>query len=170
MADYLFPKVLFFCNEGVGKTTFIERYCFDSDPSWKRTIGAHIFKLKQDVNLRGNIFILAFWDISEHTSLKRRLYEGAKGAIFMYDITNVKSLNKFLDWTINVREYCGNIPVLLVGNKLDLEESRADSKKQRMMLKENYGLSFLVEISVKTGENVENMFEELIDLMMSGIE
>jgi len=167
MADYLFPKVLFFCNEGVGKTTFIERYCFDSDPSWKRTIGAHIFKLKQDVNLHGNNFALVFWDISDHTSLKHLLYQGAEGAIFMYDITNENSLNKIPEWTLNVREYCGDIPVLLVGNKLDLEENRADSKKHKMMLKETYGLSSLTEISVKTGENVENMLEELINLMMN---
>jgi small GTP-binding protein len=163
----MFTKVLFFSNEGVGKTTFIERYCVGSDPRYKSTIGAHFFKLKQDVKLCGDTFSLTFWDIIERHSLKRILYRGAQGAIFMYDITNENSLNKFSDWTLDVRDYCGDIPIFLVGNKLDLEESRAVINKRILTLKESFGLLSLTEISVKTGENVENMFEKLISLMMN---
>lgn len=166
MADYMFTKVLFFSNEGVGKTTFIERYCVGSDPRYKSTIGVHFFKLEQDVKLRGDTFSLTFWDITERPSLKRTLYRGAQGAIFMYDITNENSLNKFPDWTIDVKDYCGDIPIFLVGNKLDLEENRAVINKRILTLKKSFGLSSLTEISVKTGKNVENMFEKLISLMM----
>lgn len=167
MSDYLFSKVLFFSDEGVGKTTFIKRYCVGSDPSWKRTIGVQIFKLKQDINLSGDNISLCFWNISNHFHQMRILFNGASGGIIMYDITNKNSLSKVLEWSHKVREYCGNIPVLLIGNKLDLEEKREVSKPHGILVKEKNNLTSFSEISVKTGERVENMLVDLINLMMN---
>ena len=167
--DYLFSKILFFSEEGVGKTTFVNRYCIGFDADYKKTIGAHIFKLKQDVNFRGDNYSIAFWDISERNSMKRILCQGAEGAILMYDITNKNSTNKFLDWIVEIKDYCGEIPILIVGNKLDLKEDRADVRERIMKLKEEYNLSSEIDISVEKGENIDKMLEELIKAIIEPI-
>lgn len=122
MTDYIFDKIIFFGDEGVGKTTFIKKYCLDSNPDWKKTLGVRFFKLKPDMSLHGYTFSFIFWDISVRgpmRSLIHLYYQGAEGAIFMYDITNEKSLSYFPEWILDIRTYSGNIPILLVGNKID---------------------------------------------------
>ncbi|MFX0074350.1 MAG: Rab family GTPase [Candidatus Hermodarchaeota archaeon] len=169
MTDYVFNKIIFFCEEGVGKTTFIRKYCLDSNLIYKKTLGVRFFKLKPDLSLHGYTFSLLFWDIAvsgSMSSLKNLYYKEAEAAIFMYDITNQRSLNYFPDWFVDIRTYSGNIPVLLVGNKIDLEKKHMASKNHAMTLKERFYLSSLLEISVKSGENIYNMFEELIKVII----
>jgi len=167
MTDYLFPKVLFFCNEGVGKTTFSKKYCVGFDLSYKRTIGANIFKLKQDVKFQGDNASLCFWDISDHFYPANIMFKSAHGGIIMYDITNRSSLSKIPEWSNKIRQFREDIPILLVGNKLDLEENREISRDYGIMIKEENSLSSFIEISVETGENVDNMLEILVNLMIN---
>ena len=172
MTDYVFDKIIFFGDEGVGKTTFIKKYCHGGDPIYKKTLGVRLFKLKPDMSLHGYSFNFFFWDVSVRGPMRTLLklyYEGAEGAIFMYDITNENSLNYFPDWFVDIRQYSGNIPVLLVGNKIDLEKKHMASKNHAVILKERFGLSSLLEISVKSGENIYNMFEELMKVIIKRI-
>ena len=85
----------------------------------------------------------------------------------MYDITNNDSLNKIPLWVKFIRENRGDVPILLVGNKVDLKENRVVSKEQAKKVKEDHGLSSFMEISLKTGENVEDMFKKIISLIIS---
>ena len=173
MTDYIFDKIIFFGDEGVGKTTFIKKYCLDSDPVYKKNLGVRIFKLNPDMSLHGYSFNFYFWDISVRgpmRSLIKIYYRGAEAAIYMYDIMNEKSLNYFPDWILDIRHHLGNILVLLVGNKIDLKKKHMASKNYALILKEEFGLSSLLEISVKSGENTYNMFEELIKCMIKRIE
>ena len=169
MTDYVFDKIIFFGDEGVGKTTFIKKYCLGGNPIYKKTLGVQLFKLKPDMSLHGYSFNFFFWDVSVRGPMRTLIkfyYESAEGAIFMYDITNENSLNYFPDWFVDIRKYSGNIPVLLVGNKIDLEKKHMASKNHAVILKERFGLSSLLEISVKSGENIYNMFEELIKFII----
>ena len=169
MTDYVFDKIIFFGDEGVGKTTFIKKYCLGGNPIYKKTLGVQIFKLKPDMSLHGYSFNFFFWDVSVRGPMRTLIklyYKSAEGAIFMYDITNENSLNYFPDWFVDIRKYSGNIPVLLVGNKIDLEKKHMASKNHAVILKERFGLSSLLEISVKSGENIYNMFEELIKFII----
>ena len=69
MADYLFNKIIFYCDEGVGKTAFISKYCLGSTPNLKKALGVGIFKLKQDLSLHGFTFNFFFWDIAVRGSM-----------------------------------------------------------------------------------------------------
>ena len=159
---------------GVGKTTFIKNYCLPERGSdLRKTIGIQFCKLKQNVNFQGDSFSLCFWDIvirESTNSLIPLYYQGADGAIFMYDLTNEKSLDYFPEWLVDIRLHSGDIPVVLVGNKIDLGEHRMDSKNHAMMLKERFGLPSLLEISAKSGKNVDKLLEVLIRLIKNRIE
>ena len=52
------------------------------------------------------------------------------------------------------------IPILLVGNKIDLVDKRAISIELAMDLAEENGFMY-IETSAKTGKNVDNAFKKL---------
>lgn len=84
----------------------------------------------------------------------------------MYDITNAKTLNMVSEWCQMAKNYRKDIPILLVGNKLDLEMKRDVSKEQVENFKLNNEISESMEISLETGENVEKMFLRLTGLLL----
>jgi len=85
----------------------------------------------------------------------------------MYDITNSNTLKQLPDWLQTIRENAGDIPIILIGNKLDLEESREVSREVGIKFAEKYNLSAFAEISTKTGKNVEKVFQVLTEIIIN---
>jgi len=90
--------------------------------------------------------------------------------IIIYDTTNFKSLDHLPDWIQIIREHAGAIPILLVGNNLDLEKSRKVPKEAAILTAKKYNLSGCVEMSSKTGQNVEKTFEFLTKILVESNE
>ena len=168
MIDYVLLEFLFFCSDGVGRSTLIEQYCKSFPENYKTTLGFNIFvkhvKLKQ-----GKEVTIRLWDPSERLFFKRFnqfIYRQANGGIIMYDITNTISLKKIADWCEEIRKLSGDIPIMLIGNKLDLIKKRAVSEEEvRNIIKKN-NISSYMEVSLKTGENVDLAFEVLTKLIL----
>ena len=121
----------------------------------------------KDVKIREKVVKLQIWILSTQErfrSIFQMYIRGSLGAIIMYDITNLNSLKRISEWCKTIRENSSKIPILLVGNKLDLEYLREISIEQGTKIKEELQLSAFMEISIKTGENVERMFERLSHL------
>jgi len=137
----------------------------------KMTIGVDFcFKI---VKLRGNNAKLQIWVLSpleRFNSIHRFYVRDSLGAIILYDITNINTLNRISEWSQLIREKNGNIPILLVGNKIDLEDLREISIDQINKIIEELQLSAFMEISSKTGENVELMFERFTQLIINFFE
>jgi len=55
---------------------------------------------------------------------------------------------------------------MLIGSKLDLEEYRAVPREEGILAAKKYNLSGFYEISSKTGQNIEELFESLIELLI----
>jgi len=75
----------------------------------------------------------------------------------------MKNLNS---WLGNFRSVVGNMPVLILGNKSDLE------KQFTLSQLEEYGKSVgcnVLETSAKTGLNVERAFIELGEKLVAGL-
>lgn len=52
-------------------------------------------------------------------------YEGAAGAILVYDITDRETFNNLSFWLDEIRKYAdSNVVLALVGNKTDLKDTR----------------------------------------------
>jgi len=161
-------KVLLLGAPSTGKEEFINRYIsgyFLEDISL--TVGVDFHSKIQE--FRGKNVQLQIWNFGVEPRFKFLLHQyckGAQGAIIMYDITNLKSLDHLPDWTQIIREHAGNIPILLVGNNLDLEKSREVSKEEGILIAKKHNLSGCVELSSKTGKNVERTFEILTEILI----
>jgi len=165
MIDYDYTlKTNLFADTNVGKKTFASNILHRHlDEYWGITLGVEFFTKNITVNRDSNAK-LQFWlhsDEMRWNDLLKMYIRGSLGITLMYDITNAKSLI-FASEMINllrseVRKY--SIPILLVGNKLDLEENREISKEQIEQFKEENNIAESIEISLKTGENRKNVFE-----------
>ena len=85
----------------------------------------------------------------------------------MYNITNFKTVKHVPEWVQLIRKNAGDIPIILVGNIINLEKSRDVSGEEGIKLAKNYNLSGFAEISTKTGENIEEMFASFTEILIS---
>lgn len=125
------------------------------------------------VKFREDYAKLQIWVLSNQERFQRFLpmyVSNSVGAIVIYDITDSNSVNRISEWCNLIKERNGNIPILLVGNKLDLKDLREISIEQGIKIKDELQLSAFMEISVKTGEDIVLMFERFTQLISEPLE
>lgn len=96
-------------------------------------------------------------------------FRNADGALLFFDITKYESYKNVEKWINEVEKYTEEgIRIMLLGNKIDLvnidENSRKVSETEAGIFCNEHNLLYN-EISAKTGENVKNSFENLIESM-----
>ncbi len=166
--DYTF-KLLLLGDASVGKTTLTHKYVsgiFLDNP--RLTIGVDF--LSKKVVIDGKSTRLQIWDFGGEDRFRFLLptyCKGANGAIFLYDITNSKSLYHLPDWTRIVKLNAGEIPIFLAGSKQDLEAYRTVSLEDGVQAAKENNLAGFMEISSKTGVNVEESFQTITSIMIS---
>jgi len=72
-------------------------------------------------------------------------------------------------WVSLVREEVENpvrFPILMIGNKLDLEENRQVQSQQAIRMAKSMDIHGYVECSAMTGENVEEIFTIIIQKIL----
>ncbi|MFX1313721.1 MAG: GTP-binding protein [Promethearchaeota archaeon] len=168
--DFMF-KIVILGDDGVGRSTLLldylnTRYYHPCSP-----IGVNFATkdvLLNDVDIRLQIWFLS--NLKQYKNLFNLYLFGALGVIIMYDTTNFTSLNSISKWIQIIRENKwiqsrGDIPILLVGNKCDLKENRVVSKREGIKIKNKYNLTEFMEISLKKGRNVAEMFDEITKII-----
>lgn len=153
-------------KETLAKSNFLKRYLEVSPSISMMTTGVHL--TAKMVEHRGKNIGLQFWIISDEKERFQHIWNmyirGSLRVILMYDITNAKTLNMVSEWCRMTRDCGKDIPILLVGNKIDLEEQREVSKDEVDKFKEDHDISSSMEISLKTGENIEKMFMKITEM------
>ena len=164
--DYTF-KLMMLGDASVGKTSLTLRYIsgyFMED--LKLTIGVDFYSKTTIFNEKK--VKLQMWDFGGEERFRFLLSQyckGANGAFFLYDITNVRSIDHLPEWTQIVRENAGDIPIMLIGSKKDLDEFRAVPREDGILAAKKYNLASFIELSSKTGENVENAFKVMTETL-----
>ncbi len=121
--------------------------------------GAYRFKARMNI-----------WDIAGQEAYQRTrgmYYRDAKGCLLCYDVNNPRSFENLEYWGKELQENIGKVPVLLVGNKTDLE--RKVTRQQGLEFANTKGYLF-VECSAKTGECVDDIFQKLAVEIFKGEE
>ena len=144
-------------NSQVGKTSFILRFVENTFQStYLSTVGID-FKVK-NINLGDKEYKLILYDTAgqeRYKSLAPNLIKKACGIILVYDITNKSSFDSIPEIMEKVKEEKGNnFPMVLVGNKIDLEQRREIEKEKGELLAEKNGIDFY-EVSNKEGINIQ---------------
>lgn len=125
-------------------------------------------KIIGDYKLRdGTSVKCIFYDTSGAQRLKTTIesyYKEADGCILLFDVTNRKSFDDINQYYIpKIKEKCKeNIPVIIIGNKIDLEDSRIISIEEASKLA--YDNNFLYqEVSCIKNNFLNEIFEEIME-------
>jgi len=138
---------------------FVEKY----DP----TIEDSYRKL---VEVDGTACMLDIMDTAgqeEYSALRDQYMKTGQGFILVYSITSSTSFeaaSKLRTQILRIKEDQQDIPIILVGNKLDLEDERNVPTEQGKALAQKFGIGF-IEASAKTNTNVNEIFFELVRLI-----
>ena len=166
-------KIIVIGEPSVGKTSTIRKYCHGVfDHLYRATIGVD-FAVKfttvdeKDVELR-------LWDIAgqeKYIAMTRVYYNGAHGAIIMYDLSNPDTFAATDRWKEDLENKVKfndqSIPALLVGNKADmLNEDELKKAQEDLMAKvgeQKYADGILT--SAKSGLAVEDAMAKITRLI-----
>lgn len=161
-------KVSLIGEEGVGKTSLVHRFVSGAfDPSYIRTLGIVVSKKTVDLDaaqgrpVRAELIVSDLMGNRTFLQLFRDAYfQGTRGVMAVFDVTRRASLLGLTKWLDNVRESVGSVPIVALGNKVDLAEHNEVSDRDVAKILGPYGCSILFT-SAKTGENIEEAFRGL---------
>jgi len=168
--DYLF-KILLLGSQGVGKSSLLARFA-DNEflDTYRTTVGVD-FKIRT-VEIDDKTIKLQLWDTAGQERFKtvtNTYFRGAHGVILVYDVTDNKSFSQIDAYWLN--EVKNNAPanavLMIVGNKIDLENRAVSSKTGKEYAQDRDAL--FLETSAKDDKYVSKAFLALAEAIKSRI-
>ena len=170
-------KLVIIGDSGVGKSNFLFKFIEGQfSPAHVATIGFDykskvitLPKSKKKVKLQ-------IWDTAgqeKYMSVNKNLFQRVQGIVLMYDITKRESFERLNVWLNIIKQRTNDIPIILVGNKLDDEnneecgriveysEGEAFAKKNEFQFLEASGLN---------GTNVDNIFNSISEEILNHLQ
>jgi len=161
-------KLLLLGDSGVGKTSLMNCFATEGEFSTDIISTAGVdYRSKQvelsvgDEGLATKLVTIQIWDTAgqeRFRSITRQYYKGAMGIMLVFDCTDQQSFQHVSDWmsSINVHAQIG-VPLLLVGNKIDLIRYRVVSSSSASALASSFHIPY-IETSAKNLNQVESAF------------
>ncbi|GAA50347.1 Ras and EF-hand domain-containing protein homolog [Clonorchis sinensis] len=162
-------RVMLAGDSAVGKTSLLVRLC-DNMFTGKAVSTIGIDMKMRSITVDDRTAMLQIWDTAgqeRFRSISANFYRKADGILLVYDCTQESSFLNIREWMSTVQENAGReIPVAIVGNKVDLRDQQelrgahcVTYVEGRKFAQEIGALFF--ETSALTGENVEECATEL---------
>ncbi|MFX0082689.1 MAG: Rab family GTPase [Candidatus Hodarchaeota archaeon] len=153
----------------VGKTSLIKQFTQSSfEKDYVKTIGAQFSKYEKEIE--GDEIRLIFWDIAgqdDFLFLRPSFYKESGAAIIVYSLEEnelgKRSFEHITNWYENIKKFCGEIPIILFANKVDLiDEDNLDDTPIQKIVEEQGFLGYYLT-SAKTGQGVHEAFNIIIN-------
>ena len=172
-SDFIF-KVCLVGDPEVGKTSLVRRYVLDQfDDNYILTIGAKVMKKTVVVNHEGRDFnvTLLLWDImgqKHYKIIESVALENVVGGLVVCDRTRKPTFKNLSYWIDAIWKISPGIPLILLGNKSDLQDQLEVAEEEMGKLSENHTSTWYMT-SAKTGNNVETAFQRLAEYCLRGV-
>lgn len=167
-------RVILIGDSTVGKTSLLHEFKQDStgDLDYSLTLGVDYYA--KVLNMEQRIIKLQVWDTAgqeRFRSIVRSYFRNAVGGLLVFDISSRSSFESLDGWLqeASLSDPSHELVFILVGNKCDLKESRQVSKEEAMSYAKQHGMNY-IETSAKTGLNVKEAFDMLVQIIMTLID
>ncbi len=161
-------KFIIVGDKAVGKSSIVRRFVenkFSLD--YRSTLGLNV--LSHSLNFYENEVYFSLWDLGGQEYFRRfrkTYYIGAQAAFIVFDVCKRDSFENVKVWYKELEDFIvkKNIPIVLVGNKIDLFDQRQVQYKEGLALveeltRETTDSNFsYIETSALTGENIKDSF------------
>ena len=138
---------------------------FETD--YVKTIGAQFSRY--DKKIKNDIIKLIFWDIAgqdDFNFLHPLFFQESKACIIVFSLEKndlgEESFIHIKNWYQELKQYCGNIPIVLFANKVDLVDQKDINYNKINEVVEEFQLLGYYLTSAKTGEGVDEAFNAII--------
>ena len=171
MSDDNVLKIVILGEGRVGKTSILSKYFNKKfNQGEKSTINPSFYEKK--VKYQGKEIQLKFWDTAgqeQFNAISTMYYQGAVGALLVYDVSIFETFNKVKSWVSTLQEAVGkDIIFVIAGNKYDLvgkmdeHMPEIDSYCSQEKCKHFF-------TSAKTGYGLDNAFSTLIQSVLDKV-
>jgi small GTP-binding protein len=154
-------KICLLGSFAVGKTSLAERFVYSifSD-RYRTTVGVRIHR--KGIKIEERLVNLIIWDLAgedEFVVLRPAYLRGTSGYILVADGTRPDTLDKVINLRSRVRSELGDVPFLLVVNKIDRsDESTIPGAALQDLVKQGWPI---VRASAKSGTGVTEAFSQI---------
>ncbi|ESQ54347.1 hypothetical protein EUTSA_v10026246mg [Eutrema salsugineum] len=176
MSASKFIKCVTVGDGAVGKTCMLISYTSNKFPT--DYIPTVFDNFSANVAVDGQIVNLGLWDTAgqeDYSRLRPLSYRGADIFVLAFSLISKASYENVLKkWMPELRRFAPNVPIVLVGTKLDLRDDKgylADhtnviTSAQGEELRKQIGAAAYIECSSKTQQNVKAVFDTAIKVVL----
>ena len=164
-------QLLIIGDSSVGKTSLISRYANGTfKEEYLATVGLDYYTKNEIID--NKTIQIKLWDTAgqeRFKSLTQNYFRNAEGVLLVYDVTSTESFDNLKYWISsikdNMKQQDMNIPLIIIGNKIDMEDSREIIKEnaEKFAGENNYKY---FETSAKTGAGVDDAIRELVNQVL----
>ena len=150
-------KLVLIGDGGVGKTTFVKRHLTgEYEKRYIATVGVEVHPLRFCTS-RGNV-TFNVWDTAGQeklSGLRDGYYIGGQCGIIMFDVTSRITYKNVPKWHRDLVRVCENVPIVLVGNKVDVKDRKVKAKQ--ITYHRRHNLQYF-DVSAKSNYQFEKPF------------
>lgn len=154
-------KVICVGNGQVGKTSMVKRFVmgvYTND--YKKTLAVDFLEKKMFLDAVNEEVTFLLWDTAgqeEYDAITRGYYKGAGACVIAFSTIDRDSFEAVESWYRKVTDECGQIPMCLVQNKVDLIHEAAMTPQEAEALAVKLGLK-LYRTCVTENLNISEVF------------
>ena len=150
-------KLVLIGDGGVGKTTFVKRHLTgEYEKRYIATVGVEVHPLRFATS-RGTV-VFSVWDTAGQeklSGLRDGYYIGGQCGIIMFDVTSRITYKNVPKWHRDLVRVCENVPIVLVGNKVDVKDRKVKAKQ--ITYHRRHNLQYF-DVSAKSNYQFEKPF------------
>jgi len=173
MTEELTPryKIVVVGDGAAGKTSLLQRF---AENTFSAEYTPTIFENRtKHIEIDGKRIELALWDTAgqeEYDQIRILAYKNVDMILLLFSFDLQFSLQNCSErWIEEIRQYNGNVPVILVAAKSDLKgEKDAVSVDDAIQTQIDIKAAAFIECSSKTGDNVDEVFIRATRIIQAG--
>ena len=159
-------QLLIIGDSTVGKTSILNKFANGTfNANYLATVG--LDNITKDETIDGKNIRIKIWDTAgqeRYKALTKGFFNNAEGIMIVFDVTNNETYDNLKNWIQSIQNFMGNkmeeIPIIIIGNKIDCEEREVKTEDAESFCKEKNYPYF--ETSAKTGENIDKTIKFLV--------
>eukprot|EP01121_Diplochlamys_sp_Union-15-3_P017981 TRINITY_DN644_c0_g1_i1.p1 TRINITY_DN644_c0_g1~~TRINITY_DN644_c0_g1_i1.p1 ORF type:complete len:205 (-),score=26.85 TRINITY_DN644_c0_g1_i1:35-619(-) len=152
-------------SSGVGKTSLYYRFLDKKFEDGVATVTSGDFRIKE-IPINGQSITIKLVDTAgeeKYHSISHTVYR-ADAFVVVFDVSKQETFDLLQNWISNIEAYSKDKSFIIVGNKIDL--TREVNTSTAKTFADSYKCLYL-ETSAKTGQNVDDVFVNLIKVLLN---